>query len=40
MFGRKSHGDVKKSTIKVLESKKDTGTRLKHLRVVLGICVS
>jgi len=36
MFGRKSHGDVKKSANKVLDQKKDTVTRLKHLRVVLG----
>ncbi|KAK2161341.1 hypothetical protein LSH36_118g02001 [Paralvinella palmiformis] len=35
MFGRKSHGDVKKSANKVLDQKKDTVTRLKHLRVVL-----
>ena len=36
MFGRKSHGDVKKSAVKVLDPKKDTVTRLKHLKVVLG----
>ena len=36
MFGRKSHGDVKKSAVKVLDAKKDTVTRLKHLKVVLG----
>ena len=36
MFGRKPHGDVRKSAVKVLDPKKDTVTRLKHLRVVLG----
>ena len=36
MFGRKRHGDVKKSAVKVLDAKKDTVTRLKHLKVVLG----
>jgi hypothetical protein len=36
MFGRKGHGDVKKSAVKVLDPKKDTVTRLKHLKVVLG----
>ena len=36
MFGRRAHGDVKKSAGKVLDPKKDTVTRLKHLRVVLG----
>ncbi|ELU01115.1 hypothetical protein CAPTEDRAFT_167900, partial [Capitella teleta] len=35
MFGRKGHGDVKKSAVKVLDPKKDTVTRLKHLKVVL-----
>ncbi|MBN3271666.1 RGPA2 protein, partial [Polyodon spathula] len=37
MFSRKSHGDVKKSTQKVLDPKKDVLTRLKHLRALLDI---
>ncbi|XP_033860055.3 ral GTPase-activating protein subunit alpha-2-like isoform X3 [Acipenser ruthenus] len=37
MFSRKSHGDVKKSTQKVLDPKKDVLTRLKHLRSLLDI---
>ncbi|XP_076305803.1 ral GTPase-activating protein subunit alpha-1 isoform X2 [Tachypleus tridentatus] len=35
MFGKKQHVDVKKSSLKLLDSKKDTISRLKHLRVVL-----
>ncbi|XP_069788475.1 ral GTPase-activating protein subunit alpha-2 isoform X2 [Narcine bancroftii] len=35
MFSRKTHGDVKKSTQKVLDPKKDVLTRLKHLRTLL-----
>ncbi|XP_030740889.1 ral GTPase-activating protein subunit alpha-1 isoform X8 [Echinops telfairi] len=35
MFSKKPHGDVKKSTQKVLDTKKDALTRLKHLRVVI-----
>uniref|UniRef100_A0A8I5NAX4 Ral GTPase activating protein catalytic subunit alpha 2 n=1 Tax=Papio anubis TaxID=9555 RepID=A0A8I5NAX4_PAPAN len=35
MFSRRSHGDVKKSTQKVLDPKKDVLTRLKHLRALL-----
>ncbi|XP_006824859.1 ral GTPase-activating protein subunit alpha-1-like [Saccoglossus kowalevskii] len=35
MFSKKQHGDVKKSSQKVLDPKKDALTRLKHLRVVL-----
>ncbi|MGH0141300.1 UNVERIFIED_CONTAM: hypothetical protein FKN15_026609 [Acipenser sinensis] len=35
MFSKKTHGDVKKSTQKVLETKKDVLTRLKHLRIVI-----
>ncbi|XP_059504336.1 ral GTPase-activating protein subunit alpha-2 isoform X4 [Stegostoma tigrinum] len=35
MFSRKAHGDVKKSTQKVLDPKKDVLTRLKHLRTLL-----
>ncbi|XP_036810599.1 ral GTPase-activating protein subunit alpha-1 isoform X1 [Oncorhynchus mykiss] len=34
MFSKKPHGDVKKSTLKVLDPKKDVLTRLKHLRIV------
>ncbi|XP_041105405.1 ral GTPase-activating protein subunit alpha-2-like isoform X3 [Polyodon spathula] len=37
MFSRKSYGDVKKSTQKVLDPKKDVLTRLKHLRSLLDI---
>ena len=29
-------GDIKKSAQKVADTKKDTATRLKHLRLVLG----
>ncbi|XP_026085761.1 ral GTPase-activating protein subunit alpha-1 isoform X7 [Carassius auratus] len=35
MFSKKTHGDVRKSTQKVLDPKKDVLTRLKHLRVVI-----
>ncbi|XP_077996665.1 ral GTPase-activating protein subunit alpha-1-like isoform X2 [Glandiceps talaboti] len=35
MFSKKQHGDVKKSSQKVLDPKKDSITRLKHLRVIL-----
>lgn len=34
MFSKKPHGDVKKSTQKVLDPKKDVLTRLKHLRIL------
>nr|XP_033792148.1 ral GTPase-activating protein subunit alpha-2 isoform X2 [Geotrypetes seraphini] len=37
MFSRRTHGDVKKSTQKVLDPKKDVLTRLKHLRAVLDV---
>ncbi|KAJ1155773.1 hypothetical protein NDU88_008501, partial [Pleurodeles waltl] len=37
MFSRRNHGDLKKSTQKVLDPKKDVLTRLKHLRAVLDI---
>ncbi|XP_052475729.1 ral GTPase-activating protein subunit alpha-2 isoform X1 [Carassius gibelio] len=37
MFTRRGYGDVKKSTQKVLDSKKDVFTRLKHLRALLDI---
>lgn len=36
MFSRKSHADVRKSTQKALDPKRDVLTRLKHLRAVLG----
>ncbi|KAK2842973.1 hypothetical protein Q7C36_011188 [Tachysurus vachellii] len=35
MFSKKPHGDVRKSTQKVLDPKKDVLTRLKHLRIVI-----
>ncbi|TSO25224.1 Ral GTPase-activating protein subunit alpha-1 [Bagarius yarrelli] len=35
MFTRRGYGDVKKSTQKVLDPKKDVLTRLKHLRSLL-----
>ncbi|KAG7298073.1 hypothetical protein JYU34_018843 [Plutella xylostella] len=35
MFTKKSHQDVKKSSVKIQDSKKDSGTRLKHLKIVL-----
>ncbi|XP_076017611.1 ral GTPase-activating protein subunit alpha-2 isoform X2 [Genypterus blacodes] len=35
MFSRRGHGDVKKSTQKVLDPRKDVLTRLKHLRTLL-----
>ncbi|KAL4624069.1 ral GTPase-activating protein subunit alpha-2 [Arapaima gigas] len=37
MFSRRGHGDVKKSTQKVLDPKKDVLTRLKHLRSLIDI---
>lgn len=36
MFSKKPHGDVRKSTQKVLDTRKDPLTRLKHLRVLIG----
>ncbi|XP_010581959.1 ral GTPase-activating protein subunit alpha-1 isoform X9 [Haliaeetus albicilla] len=35
MFSKKPHGDVRKSTQKVLDTRKDPLTRLKHLRVLI-----
>ncbi|KAM5245531.1 ral GTPase-activating protein subunit alpha-2 [Ctenodactylus gundi] len=35
MFSRRSHGDVRKSTQKVLDPRKDVLTRLRHLRALL-----
>lgn len=36
MFSKKPHADVKKSTQKIQDLKKDAATRLKHLKIVLG----
>ena len=38
MFSKKAHSDVKKSAQKITDPKKDSITRLKHLKVVLGRC--
>lgn len=38
MFSRKGHADVRKSTQKALDPKRDVLTRLKHLRALLGEC--
>ncbi|XP_021202849.2 probable Rho GTPase-activating protein CG5521 isoform X1 [Bombyx mori] len=35
MFTKKSHQDLKKSTVKIQDSKKDSATRLKHLKIIL-----
>ncbi|NXI11430.1 RGPA2 protein, partial [Irena cyanogastra] len=37
MFSRKTHADVRKSTQKALDPKRDVLTRLKHLRALLDI---
>lgn len=36
MFAKKPHVDVKKSSIKALDTKKDSLYRIKHLRIYLG----
>jgi hypothetical protein len=36
MFSKKQQGDIRKSAQKVIDPKKDTVTRLKHLRILLG----
>lgn len=36
MFSKKLHVDVKKSTLKIQDVKKDSATRFKHLKIVLG----
>lgn len=36
MFTKKSHADVKKSTAKLQDCKKDSASRLRHLRTILG----
>ncbi|EDW80787.2 uncharacterized protein Dwil_GK11379 [Drosophila willistoni] len=35
MFTKKSHADVKKSTLKLQDCKKDSASRLRHLRMIL-----
>ncbi|XP_074642711.1 ral GTPase-activating protein subunit alpha-1-like [Tubulanus polymorphus] len=35
MFSKKAHGDIKKSSQNVLDSRKDTAKRLKHLKLLL-----
>lgn len=37
MFSKKTHGDIKKSAQKINDLKKDTVTRYKHLKHVLGL---
>lgn len=37
MFSKKVHGDIKKSALKINDLKKDTVTRYKHLKNVLGL---
>lgn len=39
MFSKKAQTDVKKSAHKILDPKKDTATRFKHLKFVLGMFV-
>lgn len=36
MFTKKSHADIKKSTAKLQDCKKDSASRLRHLRTILG----
>lgn len=36
MFSKKAQTDVKKSAHKILDPKKDTATRFKHLKFLLG----
>lgn len=36
MFKKNSHIDVKKSTAKIQDIKKDSATRLRHLKAILG----
>jgi len=40
MFGRRAHGDAKRSAMKVLDAKRDLVTRLRHLRYILGASVA
>lgn len=37
MFSKKLHADVKKSTQKIQDVKKESPTRFKHLRIILGM---
>lgn len=37
MFTKKSHADIKKSTGKFQDCKKDSASRLRHLRTILGM---
>lgn len=39
MFSKKALTDVKKSAHKILDPKKDTATRFKHLKFLLGTSV-
>lgn len=36
MFTKKSSADVKKSTLKIQDFKKDSNSRLRHLKTILG----
>lgn len=36
MFSKKLHADVKKSTQKIQDVRKEYSTRFKHLRIILG----
>lgn len=36
MFTKKSQADIKKSTLKIQDSKKDSVSRLRHLKTILG----
>ncbi|KAG8223110.1 hypothetical protein J437_LFUL014249, partial [Ladona fulva] len=35
MFSKKIHADVKKSTQKIQDPKKDTATRLRHIKIII-----
>jgi len=39
MFSKKAQTDVKKSAHKILDPKKDTATRFKHLKFLLGMFI-
>lgn len=36
MFTKKSNIDIKKSTLKLQDGKKDSASRLRHLKTILG----
>lgn len=36
MFSKKNLVDVKKSTVKLQDPKKELATRIKHLKIILG----